>query len=81
MSKDLNVRDTEKIIRKMKDHPAPAVKKDSKDRYIADLERSLSTKCQARVQIKGTAQKGAIEISYQSLDELNRLTRYILDEL
>lgn len=81
LSKDLNVRDTEKIIRKMKDHPAPAVKKDSKDRYIADLERSLSTKCQARVQIKGTAQKGTIEISYQSLDELNRLTRYILDEL
>jgi ParB family chromosome partitioning protein len=48
---------------------------------MTDLEKSLTTKCMARVQIKGSAKKGAIEIAYKSMDELNRLARYLLDEL
>ena len=48
---------------------------------MMDLEKQLTTKCMARVQLRGTAKKGSIEISYNSLDELNRLARYILDEL
>jgi hypothetical protein len=35
----------------------------------------------ARVQLKGSSKKGAIEITYTSMDELNRLARYLLDEL
>jgi ParB family chromosome partitioning protein len=48
---------------------------------MADLEKSLTAKCMAKVQIKGSARKGVIEISYKSMDELNRLARYLLDEL
>jgi hypothetical protein len=33
------------------------------------------------VQIHGSAKKGTIEIAYKSMDELNRLARYLLDEL
>jgi len=35
----------------------------------------------AKVQIKGTPQKGSIEIRYNSMDELNRLSGLILDDL
>jgi len=35
----------------------------------------------AKVQIKGSANKGFIEISYTSMDELNRLSGVILDDL
>jgi ParB family chromosome partitioning protein len=52
-----------------------------KDRFIADLEKTLTTKCMAKVQIRGSAKKGTIEIGYKSIDELNRLARYLLDEL
>ena len=80
LKRGLNVRETEKLITKLKQQPADK-KAVVKDRYMADLERSLTTKCMARVQLKGTAKKGAIEIAYTSLDELNRLTRFLLDEL
>lgn len=82
LKKELNVRETEKLIQKAKKQPEATVRKPSgKDIHIADLEKNLTAKCQARVQIKGSAQKGAIEISYRSMDELNRLARYLLDEL
>ncbi|MEE9913844.1 MAG: ParB/RepB/Spo0J family partition protein [Deltaproteobacteria bacterium] len=80
LKRELNVRETEKFINKLKQRPAEK-KALVKDRFMADLEKSLTTKCMARVQLKGTAKKGAIEIAYTSMDELNRLARYLLDEL
>jgi ParB family chromosome partitioning protein len=41
----------------------------------------MSAKFIAKVQIKGTSKKGAIEIRYTSMDELNRLSGLILDDL
>jgi ParB family chromosome partitioning protein len=35
----------------------------------------------AKVQIKGSAKKGFIEIRYTSMDELNRLSGLVLDDL
>jgi len=35
----------------------------------------------ARVQINGSDKKGLIEIRYTSMDELNRLSGLILDDL
>lgn len=80
IKRGLNVRETEKIINKAK------IKKEEKktkqkDRHIVDLEKSLTSKCMAKVQIKGSAHKGVIEISYKSMDELNRLAGFLLDEL
>jgi ParB family transcriptional regulator, chromosome partitioning protein len=80
LKRGLNVREAEKLITKLKKTPAEK-KSISKDRFIADLEKTLTTKCMARVQIKGSAKKGSIEIAYTSMDELNRLARYLLDEL
>jgi ParB family transcriptional regulator, chromosome partitioning protein len=80
LKRELNVRETEKLITKLKQKPVEQ-KASIKDRFIADLEKSLTTKCMARVQLKGSAKKGAIEIAYTSMDELNRLARYLLDEL
>ncbi len=80
LKRELNVRETEKLINKLK-QKSEGKKIVVKDRFMTDLEKSLTTKCMARVQIKGSAKKGAIEIAYKSMDELNRLARYLLDEL
>jgi ParB family chromosome partitioning protein len=80
LKRELNVRETENLITKLKQRPAEK-KTAVKDRFMADLEKLLSTKCMARVQLKGSSKKGAIEITYTSMDELNRLARYLLDEL
>jgi len=80
LKRGLNVRETEKLITRLK-QKTPEKKVLVKDRFMTDLEKLLTTKCMARVQLKGSAKKGAIEISYASMDELNRLARYLLDEL
>lgn len=80
LKRELNVRETEKLISRLKQKPG-GKKAIVKDRFMSDLEKTLSTKCMARVQLKGSAKKGAIEITYNSMDELNRLARYLLDEL
>lgn len=80
LKKDLNVRETERLIQNIKKQPA-GKKQGSKDRFLADLEKAMTTKFIAKVQIKGTSKKGAIEIHYTSMDELNRLSGLILDDL
>ena len=80
LKRELNVRETEKLINRLKQKPAEK-KAVVKDRYMADLEKQLTAKCMARVRLKGSSKKGAIEISYRTMDELNRLARYLLDEL
>ena len=80
LKRELNVRETEKLISKLKQKPEEK-KILVKDRFMTDLEKSLTAKCMARVQLKGSSKKGAIEITYTSMDELNRLARYLLDEL
>jgi ParB family transcriptional regulator, chromosome partitioning protein len=81
LKRGINVRETEKLINKLKQKPEGKKQAAVKDRFMVDLEKSLTTKCMARVQIHGSAKKGTIEIAYKSMDELNRLARYLLDEL
>lgn len=80
IKKDLNVRETERLIQKLKKTPADK-KRVAKDRFLGDLEKGMSKKLQAKVAIKGSPKKGAIEIRYSSMDELNRLSGRILDDL
>jgi len=80
LKKELNVRETERLIQNLKKQPV-SKKQGSKDRFLADLEKAMSAKFIAKVQIKGTSKKGAIEIRYTSMDELNRLSGLILDDL
>jgi ParB family chromosome partitioning protein len=81
IKKNLNVRETENILKKLK-KPSSQVKTPAKkDRFLKDLEGSLSEKLMAKVVISGSSMKGCIEIHYKSLDELNRLTGLILDDV
>jgi len=80
LKKELNVRETERLIQNLKKQPV-SKKQGSKDRFLADLEKAMSAKFIAKVQIKGTSKKGVIEIRYASMDELNRLSGLILDDL
>ncbi len=81
IKRDLNVRDTENLIKKSRKDSGEKKQAVTKDRFINDLEKSLSSKLMAKVQINGSDKKGLIEIKYTSMDELNRLSGYILDEL
>ena len=80
LKKELNVRETERLIQNIKKQPV-SKKQGSKDHFLADLEKAMTAKFIAKVQIKGTSKKGAIEIRYTSMDELNRLSGLILDDL
>jgi len=80
IKRDLNVRETERLIQKLKKTPVDK-KRATKDRFLHDLEKAMSKKLQAKVEIKGSPKKGTIEIRYSSMDELNRLSGRILDDL
>lgn len=81
LKKDLNVRETERLIQKAKVFTTDKKTDLKKDRFLNDLEKALTEKFMAKVQIKGSAHKGFIEIRYTSMDELNRLSGVILDDL
>jgi ParB family chromosome partitioning protein len=81
LKKDLNVRETERLIQNAKKRLSQKKPDSKKDRFLNDLEKALASKFMAKVQIKGSAEKGLIEIRYTSMDELNRLSGLILDDL
>ena len=81
LKKDLNVRETERLIQNAKKRLSQKTPDSKKDRFLNDLEKALASKFMAQVQIKGSAKKGLIEIRYTSMDELNRLSGLILDDL
>jgi len=81
VKKDLNVREAERLIQKSKKRSTDNKQVVKKDRFLNDLEKALSAKLLAKVQINGSDKKGLIEIRYTSMDELNRLSGLILDEL
>jgi len=76
--KNLNVRDTERLIQRLKNG---AVRKNSvkKDSFLTDLERDLSSHLLAAVQIRTGKKKGKIEIRYTSNEDLNRLVLLLLE--
>ena len=81
LKKDLNVRETERLIQNAKKFLSQKAPDSKKDRFLNDLEKALASKFMAKVQIKGSAKTGLIEIRYTSMDELNRLSGLILDDL
>jgi ParB family chromosome partitioning protein len=80
LKKGLNVRESERLIQNVKKQPSEK-NKVAKDRFLAELEGALAKKFMAKVQIKGNAKKGAIEVRFTSMAELNRLARLILDDI
>jgi ParB family transcriptional regulator, chromosome partitioning protein len=80
LRKGLNVRETERLIQNAKKQSSGG-KPVAKDRFLTDLEKALAAKFMAKVQIKGGSKKGAIEVRFTSMDELNRLASMILDDI
>ena len=76
--KGLNVRETERLIRRLQ-RSQEKKKTGSKDKYLTDLERELSSQLLASVRIRAGKRSGTIEIRYANGEELNRLARMLLD--
>ena len=76
--RDLNVRDTERLIRNLKKSPGRK-KPGRKDPHVTDLERELSSQLLTPVRIHAGKKSGTIEIRYANGDELNRLARLLLE--
>lgn len=76
--RDLNVRDTERLIRNLKKSPGRK-KPGRKDPHVTDLERELSSQLLTLVRIHAGKKSGTIEIRYANGDELNRLARLLLE--
>ncbi len=73
----LNVRNTERLIQSLQ--KAPGRKKTvRKDPSLTDLERELSSRLLAPVQIRAGKRSGTIEIRYANEEELNRLVLQLL---
>jgi len=72
----LNVRDTERLIQKLKKGTGTQAVKQN-DAYLTDLERELSSHLMTAVAIRAGKKAGAIEIRYNNGEELNRLVRLL----
>jgi len=76
--RELNVRETEGLITRLKSSQGKNEKK-SPDKYIDDIQKTLSSHLLTRVKIKSGKKAGFIEIKYANPSELDRLTRYLLE--
>jgi ParB family chromosome partitioning protein len=79
--KGLSVRQTEKLVRKAGEPGKPTGSKQSTERSpaIRDLEERLQRSMKTRVRLKAKGKgSGKIEITYGSLDELDRLLDILL---
>ncbi len=80
LKKGLNVRETERLIKRTKEAPPATKRIASGDPYIADLEKKLSSRMQAPVRINRGRKKGVIEIAFRGNEELNRLLAILMSE-
>ena len=79
MARGLSVRATEGLVKSLQNPPAhKSAAVTHKDPNIQHLETNLADKLGARVQIRpGRGGKGKLEISYNSLDELDGILEHI----
>jgi ParB family chromosome partitioning protein len=77
---DLNVRQTEELVRKMTGHkPEPVIEKPAEP-DVKELEDRLQSKLGTRVALHHGAKGGSITIHYYSDEELNSLVSQLLGE-
>ncbi len=76
MAKKLSVRETEKLINRLKKEKEKSQKKQepsSEEIYIASLAEKLSLRLGTKVNIKRKGKKGKVEIEFYNDEDLNRL--------
>jgi ParB family chromosome partitioning protein len=80
LKRELNVRQTEEIVRKLKEQVVPPKKvRPQLSADLADLERQFRTRLGTRVQIEHGKQGGKIVIHYYSDEELDSIYNVIID--
>ena len=78
IARGLSVRATEGLVRQLQQKPAPRAAARPKDPNVQRLEADLSDKLGASVALRqGKGGKGKLEISYNSLDELDGILEHI----
>lgn len=77
LKKNLNVRETEKLIQAVKT-PQKGEKPVSKEIYLVELEKQLARLYMTKVEIRKKSRKGCIEIRFSSTEELGRLVELLL---
>lgn len=78
LKRELNVRDTERLMHSMlknPQHPARAAKKDP---ALVEVESALASLLLTEVRISKGKKKGKIEITFSTAEELNRLLTFLL---
>jgi len=74
ISKGLSVRETEKLVKRLKSKKAPQEKhKSSDDIYFSSLQEELSRHFGTKIEIKRHGKKGKIEIEFYSNEDLDHL--------
>ncbi len=73
IDESLNVRQTEKLIKKINGKKPATQRKDKKDIYIKEIEDKLKDILGTKVSINKSRKKGKIEIEYYSEDDLQRI--------
>ncbi len=73
IDESLNVRQTEKLIKKLNEKKPVTEKKDKKALYIKEIEDKLKDILGTKVSINKNRKKGKIEIEYYSEDDLQRI--------
>jgi ParB family chromosome partitioning protein len=78
VSKDLSVRQTEALVRRVQQQLTKAVPMDKIDPDIKKLEESLAEQIGVPVQLQHSAKgKGKLVMKYNSLDELDGILRHL----
>lgn len=73
IDESLNVRQTEKLVKKLNEKKTIIEKKEKKDIYIKEIEDKLKSILGTKVSINKTRKKGKIEIEYYSEDDFQRI--------
>lgn len=73
LKKHLSVRETENLVKRLRESTPPPKPKKERDHNMADLVEQLKRRFGTRVDIKLNGKKGKIEISFTDLDELTRI--------
>lgn len=77
LEKNLSVRETENLVKKLNKDSKTKVKEDKKNYAIKEIEENLRTSLGTKVAIKAGKKKGKIEIEYYSEEELERIINLI----
>ena len=75
ITKNLSVRDIEKISRVRKIEKNLNIS-DNRNIYLDNLKKEMETQMGLSIKVKGSTNKGKVEIRYDSLEELNNLIKF-----